>query len=113
MTQQVKQNIFDETQKYLLPLFNNSLRKIILYGSYARNDESDESDIDIMILTDLEEHDIKTLRDQIIDITVELSLKYNVLFSFITLNINHFNEYLDILPFYQIVLKEGAVLYER
>ena len=36
----------------LLELLGDRLKKVILYGSYARGDYSENSDIDIMILTD-------------------------------------------------------------
>ncbi len=39
-----------ETRKVL----GNSIKKIILYGSYARGDYNKNSDIDIMLLIDLE-----------------------------------------------------------
>ena len=52
MTAQLKQNILSETQQYLLNIFKGTLKRIVLYGSYARNTESEESDIDIFVLTD-------------------------------------------------------------
>jgi predicted nucleotidyltransferase len=113
MTQQAKQNIYNETKNYLLPLFDGSLRKIILYGSYARNEEDEESDIDIMVLTDLDEDKIKKLGDKITDIMVELILKYGKLVSILILNKTHYYEWMDTLPFYKNVSKEGVVLFEE
>ena len=34
-------------------LFGGSLRQVILYGSYARGDYREDSDVDVMILVDL------------------------------------------------------------
>lgn len=113
MTKQIKENIFEEAKENIISLFDSHLLKIILYGSYARNDETNESDIDFMVLTDLNEKNIKKLRDKIIDIIVELSIKYNTVLSIKILNINHFNKYLEILPFYKNINKEGVVLYEK
>ena len=39
--------------KQIRKIFGASLRQIILYGSYARGDYRDNSDMDIMILTSL------------------------------------------------------------
>lgn len=39
-------------------LLGNRLKKVILYGSYARGDYDKNSDIDIMILTDLNDKEI-------------------------------------------------------
>ena len=112
MTAQIKQNILNETQQYLLPIFNKNLKKIVLYGSYARNEENDESDIDILILTDLEDNEIKKLHKNIVDVSVELSLKYDILVSFVSINNDKFKKFLDVLPLYQNISNEGIILYE-
>ena len=39
-------------------IFGNTLKKIILYGSYARGDQNEHSDIDIMILVDADDVEI-------------------------------------------------------
>ena len=44
-------------------LYGDGLNKIILYGSYARGDNTEESDIDIMIILDCDEREIKMLRN--------------------------------------------------
>ena len=49
-------------------LLGDRVKKIILYGSYARGDFNKNSDIDIMILTDLNEKEIEDYRDKISDI---------------------------------------------
>ena len=50
-------------------LLGERLKKIILYGSYARGDYNSSSDIDIMILTDDE---IEIYRNKISDIAYDL-----------------------------------------
>lgn len=40
-------------------IYGTHLSKIILYGSYARGDFKSDSDIDIMILLDLSDVDLK------------------------------------------------------
>lgn len=40
-------------------IFGTHLSKVILYGSYARGDYKDNSDVDVMILVDLPEEEIK------------------------------------------------------
>ena len=39
-------------------LLGDRLKKVILYGSYARGDYDKNSDLDIMILTDLNEQEL-------------------------------------------------------
>lgn len=40
-------------------ILGDDLKKIILYGSYARGDYSENSDIDIMVLTTLTDSEIE------------------------------------------------------
>ena len=48
-----KRNILKNFVDKMEKLFGKSLKKLILYGSYARGDYKENSDIDIMILTSM------------------------------------------------------------
>ena len=94
-------------------IVGNNLDKIILFGSYARNTQSQNeeiSDIDIMILLNVEEDKIKDIEDKILDYSYDIDLKYNVLLSPIVETINNYNTRITYMPFYQNVEKEGVVL---
>ena len=45
-------NIIDDFVKNVNAILGNRVKKMILYGSYARGDYNKSSDIDIMILTE-------------------------------------------------------------
>lgn len=47
-------------------------------GSYARGDYNAESDIDIMILLDLSDQDIKDYRHQLSDVTFDFNMGYDM-----------------------------------
>ncbi len=47
-------NLVNEFINQVKGLLGEHLKKVILYGSYARGDFQDSSDIDIMFLTDFE-----------------------------------------------------------
>ena len=47
-------------------------------GSYARGDYNAESDIDIMILLDLSDRDIKDYRHQLSDVTFDFNMGYDM-----------------------------------
>ncbi len=95
----------------LKSIFKSNLNKIILYGSYARGDESEESDVDYLILTSLNDDEIKKYNKLIVDLSYKYLDKYNVLFSFVIINSNQFTKYSDALPFYNNIVKEGTVVY--
>lgn len=90
--------------------FGNSISKIILYGSYAREDYREDSDMDLMILTPLTESEIKNIENEIYDISYNYCLEYNVTISVNIKNEEHFNYWLGALPYYDNIKKEGIVL---
>ena len=60
-----KNKILSEFKSKTKSIMGNSLKQIILYGSYARGDFNKSSDVDIMILTDLSLKEIEEYRDKI------------------------------------------------
>jgi predicted nucleotidyltransferase len=92
-------------------IYGNHLQKIILYGSYARGDATSSSDIDIMILVDLDDLEIKKYADELSDMTYDMNLDYDVMIMPIVKNEKHFNYWLEAYPFYNNVSKEGVSLF--
>lgn len=107
-------NIIDEFVKGVNEILGNRVKRIILYGSYARGDYNKSSDIDIMILTDLTDEEIIKYRDEIIDIAydIEWDNNFDIDISPLVKNIDKFNYWLEALPFYMNVQREGVVLSE-
>ena len=91
-------------------IMGDKLTKIILYGSYARGEEKENSDIDIMILTTLTEAEIEKVETTIFDIAFDYEMRYFVEISVIIKNEEHFNYWLGALPFYDNVKKEGVLI---
>ncbi len=91
-------------------IMGDSVKKIILYGSYARGDFRPDSDMDIMILTSLDEEGIRKLENQLYDRAFEYELSDGVNISINIKNQDHFNYWLGALPYYDNVDKEGIVL---
>lgn len=92
-------------------LYGNKLKTILLYGSYARGDFRENSDIDIMILVDSEEQEIRDKGYLLSDVTFEYNFDNNIMIMPIVKNLNHFNRWLRAYPFYYNVRKEGIELY--
>ncbi|AEE97589.1 nucleotidyltransferase domain-containing protein [Mahella australiensis] len=94
-------------------VLGEKLESIVLYGSYARASQESDSDIDIIALVDGDDSYIKSVDDLITDITVDLSLKYNIVVSIFLQNLDQYRQFLDVLPFSMNIEKEGIELYER
>lgn len=102
------QFILSEIAKTARETFGEHLDSVILYGSYARGDYTPESDVDIMILVkDIAPEELWRYKKSIIRKESELGLDYDLLISAYVKDIETFNKYLDVLPFYQNVMKEG------
>ena len=108
---QVIENIKGKLVEDLKKIFKDKLDKIIIYGSYARGNEDNESDIDVMVLTKEPDELTKQYDDEINKLSFELDMKYDIVISIIIKNSAHFYNWIDHLPFYTNVLKEGVVLY--
>ena len=101
--------LYEDLSLGLSELLGDCLLKMILYGSVARGTATKDSDIDIALilqrgLTDLEE-------DQLLDLVVELNLKYDVVLSLIDIDAQKLKSLSDVLPFYKNILQEGHVLW--
>ena len=103
-------NIIQDFAKSVRKMLGNSLDSVIVYGSYARGDYSELSDIDVMLLVSLGEEEIKKISDQISDLAFDFMMKYGVDISPVITNVDHFNYWVDNLPFYRNVRDEGVRL---
>mgnify|MGYP004568170589 CR=1 FL=1 len=103
-------NIINDFANKVKILLGDRVKKIILYGSYARGDYNKNSDIDVMILTDLNAKEIEEYRDKISDIAFDIELEKGVIISPVIKNIDKYNANINIIPFYINVHKEGVVI---
>ena len=112
MSKKIKK-ILQEYIEGLFKIIGNDLKQVILYGSYARGEQDKDgeiSDIDIMILVDLGEDEIKALEKKIIDYSYDLDLEYNILLSPIVENFENFKNRKQYMEFYRNVENEGVLL---
>ena len=90
--------------------YGSRLIKVVLFGSCARGDFEDDSDIDIMVLIDATAESIPDEREKVLSIIYRLDdeFNYDVLFSPIIQSETVYEKYLPILPFYQSIEREGV-----
>ena len=94
-------------------LLGSELNQVILYGSYARNNPTEDSDVDIMLLVNIPNEKIEHIQYNIVDYATDLFLKNEVDISPTIVNIDHFRHWENDLPFYKSVKNEGVLLYEQ
>ena len=95
----------------LKTIYGRHLQSVILYGSYARGDYKEDSDIDIMILLDISDLEIKNYRHQLSSITFDYNLDYDMDIKPIAKSEEHFMKWEKNYPFYANIRREGVVLY--
>lgn len=92
-------------------IYGNHLRRVILYGSYARGDFTADSDVDIMILLNLSDMEIKNYRHQLSDMTYDFNMDNDLDIKPIAKSEAHFQKWIENYPFYSNVSEEGVTLY--
>lgn len=99
--------IFQKLIPELLNIFQDSVNRIILYGSVAKGTQTSESDVDIAVIIN---GYTKTMHDAMTDFIVDLELEYNKVLSVLLIDYDKFKEWENVMPFYKNVKKEGIQL---
>ncbi len=91
-------------------IYGDKLKEVILFGSCARGEFSNDSDIDVMILLDVSKESLRTERDRLDQVIWNLDAKYDydLLFAPIVKSDSEFNQWIDVIPFYKSVRREGV-----
>lgn len=90
-------------------ILGSSLEQIILFGSYARQDYEDYSDVDIMVLGSFSESQTQQYEQDILNLSVSLSQEYPV---DVNLKINRTCDYRrQVLPLFRNIAQQGVVWY--
>lgn len=90
-----------------------SLSKIIVYGSYARGDYKDNSDVDVMVLVKMSEEEIRKIKNDIYDLVFDIEMSTGIDISPIIKNEEQYEYWADTVPFYRNVRTEGVVIGDR
>ena len=81
-------------------ILGERLKRIILYGSYARGDFKQDSDMDIMILADIQPEEISNLADRIYEMEINPSIQ----------SIQVYEQWKGVYPFFMNIEKDGVAV---
>lgn len=100
-----------ELAKQAKLLYGDKLKNVILYGSCARGDFDDESDIDVMVLLDSPIDEIGAEREKLFSIInqIEREFDYEIVMAPVVQSYDVYTKYKTALPFYQNIEREGVV----
>lgn len=88
-------------------IYGSKLKSVILFGSCARGDFDDESDIDLMVLLDVPPLQIPSERRKMRKTADRLDLEYDCVISATFQSYDEFEIHRDASVFYANVTKEG------
>lgn len=104
-------DLMDQYIAEIKKIYGVHLRKIILYGSYARGDFKADSDVDIMILLDMSDLELKAYSQKLSYMTYDFNLDNDLDIKPIAKSEAHFRKWILNYPFYANIYREGIVLY--
>ena len=100
--------ITNEVKRDMQNVLGDKLHQIILYGSYARGDYNNESDIDMMVLADVSETELKNYRKQVNRVASKIGLNHDIMITITLKDKQSFDSHQELSPFYRNMANEGV-----
>ncbi len=104
-------NTLSEMSTRLRDIYGKSLFKVILYGSFARGEETGDSDVDIAVI--LRPGSSEKMHDDMIDIVVDYELELALTLSVVSIEYSNYQEWKRVLPYYKNIDEDGIVLWKE
>ena len=100
-----------EVPVFVKKLMKEDLMEIVLYGSCARGDYTEDSDIDIALITKSDRIEAQKYTSDLAVIATELAMKYFAIVNFVCLPYKEFIEKKSWYAYFKNIEREGEVLY--
>ena len=94
----------------LASIYGESLRSIVLYGSYARGSQTEDSDVDLAVI--LRKKPTKRTTDEAISCLSRYELEFGRALSVVDIQESQYEVWKNSLPFYMNINKEGIELWK-
>ena len=88
-------------------VYGGDIVEIVLYGSYARGDFTEGSDIDLVAVVRGSRLDLQEKLKAIWDVSAELGLENDIIVSPTVIPYDEFMKYKQSLPYYRNIAEEG------
>ena len=90
--------------------YGDDIEAIYLYGSYARGDFDEESDIDFAAIVKGNQFELREKRSQLLHEVAEMDMEYDVFTSPKVISADMFKKYKNESGYYKNIRKEGIRL---
>jgi predicted nucleotidyltransferase len=107
MTDERIREVMESFASQAKSVYGTKLHQIVLYGSCARGDYQQDSDIDVMLLLNVGQDQLAEERKKVFDIADEIDLKYDVVLTPVLQSMDIYNKFLGVSMFFQNIEKEG------
>ena len=91
-------------------IYGQAIKTIVMYGSFARGDFDDESDIDFAAIVEGERQVLQKQLEKVWDKASDIGLEYDAVVSPVVIPYDEFIQYKDKLHYYQNIDKEGIIV---
>lgn len=88
-------------------VYGKDIVEIVLYGSYARGDYTENSDIDLVAVVHGPRPELQEKLKAVWDVSAELGLENDVIVSPTVIPYDEFAKYKTTLPYYRSIAEEG------
>ena len=110
MSENILNRLLKNIYRNMNSIVGESLKEVILYGSYARGDYDNESDIDIALIVDMDRTGAEELLRNLMAFISKFNLDNDVVVSLNCIPEKEFNYYKSAMPYYRNIDREGVRL---
>lgn len=105
------QSVLDDFIDEAKSIYGRDLKKVILFGSYARNEQNPDADIDLITIVRMSKAEIAEYDQELKNASKEITSFYGITVHPIALAEEEYEHGKDKLSLYQEIHSDGKILY--